>query len=117
MIERDLANVFDLALFRPQRQGPSMDESGTPVTLASGLCAIYEPTQVLFKDVDGRELLIRATFFIDPCDNDGNMIDVRAHDHLQYTDFRGVLQKRQLILQVSPWYCGAELDHIELGIG
>ncbi len=94
-----------------------MDESATPVTLASGLCAIYEPAQTLFKDVGGRELLIRATFWIDPVDNDGDAIDVRAHDHLQYTDFRGVLQKRQLVVVVSPWYCGAELDHLELGIG
>lgn len=117
MIERDLANVTDLALFRPQRLGPSQDESGTPVTLASGLCAIVQPEQVFFKDTGGREQFIRATIWIDPVDNDGDAIDVRAGDHLQYTDFRGVLQKRQLILRVSSWYMSAELDHIELGVG
>ncbi len=117
MIERDLANVSDLALFRPVRQGPSLDTSATSVTLATGLTAIYEPKQRLIRDITGREIAITSVFWIDPVDNDGVAIEVRAHDHLQWTDYRGVLQKRQLILVVSPWYCGAELDHIKLEIG
>lgn len=117
MIERCLANVFDLALLRPTRTGPSMDDVGAPTVLASGLCAIYEPEQRAFKDLDGREVTITARFFIDPCDNDGVAIDVRAHDRLQFTDFRGKLQKEQLILRVSPWYDGADVDHIEIEVG
>jgi len=34
-----------------------------------------------------------------------------------YTDFRGVLKKRQLIRRVSPFYVGSELDHLLLEIG
>ncbi len=117
MIERELANVFDLKLLRPVRTGPGMDPVGTPVTVAENLCAIYEPTQVLFKELDGRELFLTARFWIDPCDNDGDQIDVRAHDLLQYTDFRGVLQKRQVIRRVSPFFIGVDLDHIQLDIG
>ncbi len=117
MIERDLVNLFDLALLRPVRTGASMDEGGGQATLATGLCAIYEPSNQLFKDTDGRELTIRARFYIDPVDNSGDPIDVRAHDWLQFTDFRAKLQKRQLILRVSPWYCGAEIDHLLLEVG
>ena len=117
MISRDLANVFDLSLQRPRRTGPSMDVTGTPAVLADGLCAIYEPTDELIKGEDGRDLQLRAKFWIDPMDNDGDDITVRAHDWLQWTDYRGKLQKQQLILRVSPWYCGAELDHLLLEIG
>lgn len=117
MIERELANVFDLKLVRPLRTGPGMDTVGSPVTLAEDLTAIYEARQVLFKEPDGRELFLTGRFWIDPCDNDGNQIDVRAHDQLQYTDFRGVVQKRQVIRTVSPFFLGVELDHIQLDIG
>lgn len=117
MIERELANVFDLKLLRPLRTGPGMDTVGDPVTIAEGLTAIYEPRQSLFKETDGRELFLTARFWIDPCDNDGNQIDVRANDWVQYTDFRGVLQKRQVIRIVSPFFLGVELDHIQLDSG
>ncbi len=116
MIERDLANVTDLALLRPVRTGPGMD-SGTPTSIATGLTAIYEPTQSLLKGADGREILLTGKFFIDPVDNDGVDIEVRVHDWLEFTDFKGDLQKRQVIRRVSPWYCGAELDHILLEVG
>lgn len=116
MIERELANVFDLALLRPVRTGPGLDVV-SEIPLASDLCAIYEPTQVLFRDADGNELFLTAKFWIDPCDNDGNAIEVRANDWLQYTDFRGVVQKKQQIRRVSPWFLGIELDHIVLEIG
>lgn len=117
MIVRALANVFDLKLLRPVRTGPSMDESATPTVLAEDLCAIYEPSHELIQDADGRAIVITARFAIDPVDNAGVALTVRQHDHLQFTDYRGELQRRQMIRRVSPWYCGAELDHLLLEIG
>ena len=116
-IDRDCINVTDLALFRPQRQGSANDESGPPVEIATGLCGIYEPSQRLFKDAQGRELQISAIIRIEGTDSDGDVIDVRAGDHAQWTDFRGKLLKRQLILRVDPWWHGFDLDHVELRIG
>ena len=89
MIERLLANVFDLELFRPAKPGPAMDPSGPPVSLADSLTAIFEPTQSLLQTVDGRELRITARFYIDPVDNNGTPIDPKADDWLPYTDFFG----------------------------
>ena len=117
MIVRALANVFDLKLTRPVRAGPSMDESDVPTLIAENLCAIYEPTHQLLQEPNGRAIVILGKFAIDPCDNEGEALDVRQHDHLQFTDYRGKLQRRQMIRRVSPWYCGAELDHILLEIG
>lgn len=116
MIERDLVNVFDVALFRPVRSGPGGD-LGTPTTIAEDLCAIYEPSSDVFKDVDGLETFLVGKFWIDPVDNDGVAIDIREDDFLSYTDFKGSLQTEQTIRRVSPWYCGAELDHLLLEIG
>ncbi len=114
MIERDLVNLTDLALFRPVRTGAGMDPTSTPTTIATGLPAIYEPAQELFTELDGRQLFVRSKFWIDPTDSAGDVIDVRANDWAQWTDFRGVLQKEQRILRVSPWFCGAVLDHLLL---
>lgn len=112
----DLVNIFDLALFRPVRQGYGMDPSAPALTIADKLSAIFEPVQVLARGESERDLLIRAKFFIDGTDNDGEVIDIRADDWLQFTDFRGVLQKKQLIRRVSPWYCGPLLDHVLLEV-
>ena len=112
----DLANVFDLALFRPIRQAYGMDSSAPATTIADKLSAIYEPVQVLARGESERDLLIVAKFRIDGTDNNGEPLDVRADDWLQFTDFRGVLQKRQLIRRVSPWYCGPLLDHVLLEV-
>lgn len=116
MIERDLANVFDLELFRPVRLGAAMDP-GTPVSLADSLTAIYEPAQGILQGVDGRELRLVARFFIDPVDNTGTPIDPQADDWLQYTDFFGDLVKQQRIIRVSPWWICGDLDYLELEIG
>ncbi len=112
----ELINVRDLALFRPVRQGYGMDSSAAASTLADKLSAIYEPVQVLARAESSRDLLITAKFYIDGFDNDGEGLDIRADDWLQFTDFRGVLQKRQLIARVSPWFCGALLDHVLLEV-
>lgn len=117
MIERALANVFDLELFRPARLGAAMDPSGPPVSLADALTAIYEPTQALLQTVEGREVRITARFFIDPVDNGGAPIDPQADDWLQYTDFAGDLVKQQRIIRVSPWWICGDLDYLELEIG
>lgn len=116
MIIRDLANVFDLELLRPVRTGAAMDPA-TPISLADSLTAIYEPTEETLRDQDGREVRVTAKFWIDPVDNGGTAIDVKAEDWLQYTDFKGALKKEQRIVRVSPWFCGVELDHILLEIG
>ena len=115
-IIRELANVFDVALLRPVRTGAAMDP-GVPITLADSLTAIYEPTEGLLRDADGREIRIVAKFWIDPVDNLGAAIDVKADDWLQYTDFKGDLKKEQRIVQVSPWFCGVILDHLLLEVG
>ncbi len=116
MIEPELINVTDLALFRPVRQGPGMDQSASAIPLATGLSAIYEPVQILARGESARDLNVTAKFFIDPVDNDGEAIDIRANDFVQFTDFRGVLQKKQVIGRVSPWYCGPVLEHILLEV-
>ena len=117
MIERDLANVFDLELSRPDRTGPSQDPVGDPATLASGLCAVYEPFQAWLQEPNGRQVRLSAKIWIDPIDNDGDAITVAAGDWAQWTDFRGVLVREQVIVTVSPWFVGTELDHIQLDIG
>lgn len=116
-LDADCINVTDLAIYRPVRQGPGHDQSAPPVEIIADLCAIYEPSQRLFKDSAGRELTINAILRIDGTDGDGEPLDVRAGDHAQWTDFRGKLLKRQLILRVDPWYLGPELNHVELRIG
>lgn len=115
-IIRELANVFDLALFRPVRTGAAMDPAA-PIPLADTLTAIYEPTEGLLRDTDGREIRITARFWIDPVDNLGADLDLRADDWLQFTDYKGELKKEQRIVQVSPWYCGVILDHLLLEVG
>ena len=115
-IIRELANVFDLALFRPVRTGPAMDPAA-PTPIADTLTAIYEPTEGLLRNPDGREIRITARFWIDPVDNLGAAIDVKADDWLQFTDYKGALKKEQRIVNVSPWYCGVDLDHILLEVG
>jgi len=76
-----------------------------------------EPSTHVIRDPDGREHQITAAFRLDPTDCEGEVLDVMEGDHLQYTDFRGVLKKRQLIRRVSPFYVGSELDHLLLEIG
>lgn len=116
-IIRDLANVFDLDLLRPIRTGAGLDPVGVPTTLADDLTAIYEPTEAVIRDVDGREIRITGRFWIDPFDNGGADIDVKANDWLTFTDWKGDAKKEQLIVRVSPWFCGTELDHLLLEIG
>lgn len=115
-IIQELANVFDLDLLRPARTGAGLDPVGAPVTLADDLTAIYEPTEALIRDVDGRQIRITGRFWIDPFDNGGADIDVKANDWLQFTDFKGAVKKEQQIRRVSPWYCGVELDHLLLEV-
>lgn len=117
MIDRDLANLFDLALSRPDRTGPSRDPVGDPSTLADGLCAIYEPFTAWLQETDGRQVRVSARIYVDPVDNDGVALDLIAGDWAQWTDYRGVLLKEQVIVTVSPWFIGTELDHIQLDIG
>lgn len=116
MIERELANVSDLTLLRPVRTGPGHDITGES-TIASDLYAIVQHVHVYFKDVNGRENYITSKIYIDPVDNDGEALDIRAGDWAQYTDWRGVLQKKQVILRASPWFACDEVDHVLLEIG
>lgn len=117
MIERELANVSDLTLLRPLRTGPGHDPVGSASTIAADLYAIVQHRQNYFKGLDGREQTVTTQVYIDPVDNDGEAIDVRAGDWAQWTDWRGVLQKEQLILRASPWYACDEVDHVLLEIG
>lgn len=110
-------NLNGLDIYRPVRQGAGGDESSAPVPVALGLDAIYEAVSDSFKNAQGREIFITGRFWINPTDSSGDVIDVRADDHLQYRDFRGKLVKRQRIVRASPMFCGPELDHIMLEIG
>ena len=116
MIERELANVFDLTITRPRRLGPGGDITATD-SVAANLCAIYEQTNELIRDVDGSEITVRGRFYVDPCDNDGVTLDIRTRDHLQWSDYRGTLVKTQQVRRVTAWFIGAEVDHILLEVG
>ncbi len=110
MIERELANVSDLTLLRPVRTGPGHDIT-SETTIASDLYAIVQHVHVYFKDIDGRENYIQTKVYIDPVDNDGEALDIRSGDWAQYTDWRGVLQKKRVIPRASARYACAEADH------
>lgn len=117
MIEAEDVNVRDLALYRPNRSGPGNDEVGPPVLLASGLAAIYQPMTERMRDAQGREFIVKARFFLDGYDVQGNPLDVRPFDHVQFTDWRKVLQKRQQIVAVNTHFACDVIDHLELRIG
>ena len=117
MIEPDLVNVFDVSIVRPNQTGPGMDPVGDDAVLYSNLEAIYEPVDEVVKDLDGRERFLSARFFIDPFDADGNVIDVQANQLIQWTQFNGRVAEKILIVRVLPWFCGRELDHIQIDAG
>lgn len=111
MIERELANVFDLTITRPTRLGPGGDQTSI-ATVADGLCAIHEQVNVLSRSVDGHDITISDSFVVDPVDNNGDALEVQARDRVQWTDYKGSRVKQQQVFRVSAWYVGAEIDHL-----
>ena len=116
MIDSAFVNVTDLAIRRPTRTGPGGDPAGAPTPVHTGLSAIYEPADRLFRDPDGRERQITARFFVDPTVA-GSPIDVQPGDFLQWTDFAGTLVEDREIVLVNVWVNGCPEDHVELAIG
>lgn len=116
MIEDWQCNIDDLEITRPPARGVGGDQTGAGVVIATGLKAIYAGKKAAVRRVAGRDVVVTASFVIDPVDNMGNPIDVRPFDQITYTDFRGKKQRAQTIASVTPYWACAELDHIELEI-
>jgi hypothetical protein len=116
VIQRELVNVNDLEVRRPTRAGPGGDVKSVQ-TLHSGLRAIHEPRHRWIRTVDGREISIVATFYLDPWDSSGTPIDVKPGDFLRFTDYRTERTRDLEVAHVAPWIHGGSEDHLEVGIG
>lgn len=117
MIERELVNVTDVALYRPQRTGAGGGSlAADDVALYSGLLGIHEPADRLQENVTNRDHVRTETLWIDPVDSDGAAIDVHVDDLVDWTDRLGRTVTRRRIRSVFPWWCGAEIDHLEMEV-
>lgn len=110
MIERDLVNVTDLKILRPERGGPGGDITGK-TTVASNLEAIVQPSERLVRNSQGREVAATAKLYVDPD------VDIVARDLVQYTVPEGALTGELEVLTVGVWSCGDETDHIRVTLG
>lgn len=105
----------EIDLVRPTRGGPGDDVTAETV-LVSGQAAIFTTDEKVLTSLDGTQLTIVAVFWIDPCDDDGDPIDVKKNDWVQYTNYRDKLQRRERIHDVFPIYVGTNLDHLRLRV-
>ncbi len=105
----------EVDLIRPTRGGPG-DDVTAETTLVSGQPAIFTPNEKVITSVDGTQLSIVALFWIDACDADGQPVDVKKNDWIQYTNYRDRLQRRERIHDVFPVWVGTNLDHLRLRV-
>ena len=119
MIQPCSVNVTDLAIYRRTQSGRGGD--GTAVAIASGLRAHHERAESATRTTGGRDATISDTLLIDGVDANGDTIDVRAHDFVQWTDrLRGIATDKLSIQKVSPFTqpgLGSTLAHVQLDIG
>jgi len=114
-------NVTDLVIFRRTQTG--IGGAGTDAKLAEGLRAHVDEGASGSQDVAGRDVTITNTIMIDGFDNVGDLIKVKAHDLVQWTDWKGEKTKKLAIARVTP-FSGpgrgrglAGIAHVRLDIG
>lgn len=120
MINRCSVNVTDLSVFRRTQSGRGGD--GTDVLVVSGLRAHHERSESGSKSSTGRDATITDTLLIDGINLDtGAVLDIRAHDFVQWTDLlRGSLTDKLALASVSPFTIpgqGDTLAHVQLDVG
>ncbi len=104
---------IEIDLIRPTRGGPGNDITGqTPLVTAQA--AIFTADEKVLTSIDSKDLAITGVFWIDPCDADGNPIDVKKNDWVQYTNYRDRRLREERIHDVFPVYVGTQLDHLRL---
>lgn len=117
MIERELVNVTDVVIYRPARTGAGLGSvRGDDTTLYAGLLGIHEPADSSVQSPTAQDHARSETLWIDPVDEEGNPIDVFVDDLVDWTDRAGRTVVRKRIRRVQDWWCGAEIDHLELEI-
>lgn len=117
MIERELVNVTDVGLYRAQRTGAGGGSlEPEDVTLYAGLLGIHEPADSSAQTVTASDHVRTETLWIDPVDGDGNAIDVHVDDLVDWTDRMGRTVTKRRIRRVQDWWCGSEIDHLELEV-
>ena len=118
MIERCSINVRDLEIFRRTASGIGGD--GTDASVVAGVLAEHEQVKAGTKTTDGRDVTITDTIMIDGIDpSDGSVLNIKAHDMVQFTDWTGALTKKLSIVQVRAHTRPgrSDLAHVRLDIG
>lgn len=121
MIDVCAINVTDLQIIRRTDTGIGGD--GSDVVTASGLSAHHEPSDRLVRDAQGRDVVMSDTIYFDGVDGSGDAIDVKAHDFVIWTDWKGNATKKLEIKLVEPFHepgKGASvsgLSHVRLSVG
>jgi hypothetical protein len=121
MIDRDSFNVLDLEFFRRTETGIGGD--GVFVSQHSGLSAHHEPAESVSRDLQGVDEVVTDVLFIDGVDSLGAVIDVRAKDVAQWTDWQTAETKKLEIRRVEPHHEPGKgaglggLSHVRLFVG
>jgi hypothetical protein len=112
-----------LGIYRPDRGGPGGDLVGAVTLVAKGLPATLEERQDARRQdvpVISSEDTKKLKIWIEGIDNDGDLIDVRERDLVDWVDYLGnTISPRWEIEVVRPWMgpmAGAVpvLEHIVL---
>ena len=104
---------IEIDLIRATRGGPGNDVT-SETSLETGVPAIFDSRERVVTDTDGTQLVVSATFMIDPCDPDGVNRDVKKNDWVQWTNYRDRRLRAERIHEVTPVYIGTNLDHLRL---
>ena len=115
-IDPTLVNVRDLIIRRPHRDGAGGDtDPAEDLVIASRVCAIYEQIHRISRNRRGEELLVEGIYFLDLCDAQGDVLDIRERDYVEHTDLAGRRLQRRAIHHISFWTL-EPIDHIELEV-
>ncbi len=100
MIEPCSVNVTDLAIYRRNQTGQGGD--GTDVLIADGLRAHHEESASGTRAAGERDTAVTDFLMIDGYDSDGDLVEVKAHDVAQWTNWAGRRVDKIAIIRVSP---------------
>lgn len=121
-VERDLLNVSDLVITRPNRRGPGGDSGGSDTAITrsgSPVEAAYAEEERQFRNPNGREVITLGQFFIDPVrDIQGEIVPVLVGDLASWTDHQGVARSEEEIVSVKGLTdCASRLDVVQFSVG
>ena len=100
MIEACSVNVTDLAIYRRTQSGQGGD--GADVLIAKNLRAHHEESAAAVRATGSRDTVVTDFLMIDGYDSDGDLVEVKAHDVAQWTNWAGQLTDKISIIRVSP---------------